>query len=77
MRLNRDENVLKRPLRRMFAWSGRFPRAADRWLRIRGAIMQHMYDGLLERMADNETKLLNAFYTFAESNQKRLAEIRG
>jgi hypothetical protein len=35
--------------------------------------MQHMYDDLVERMSDSETKLLNAFYTFAQSNQTRLS----
>jgi hypothetical protein len=36
--------------------------------------MQHMYNDMVERMSDIETKLLKAFYTFAESNQKRLSE---
>ena len=31
--------------------------------------MQHMYDNLVERMADGETRLLQAFYTFAQANQ--------
>jgi hypothetical protein len=33
--------------------------------------MHHMEDALVARIADSETKLLKAFYTFAESNQKR------
>jgi hypothetical protein len=37
--------------------------------------MQHMHDALVERIADSETKLLKAFYTFAESNQQRLAQV--
>jgi hypothetical protein len=39
------------------------------------AEMQHIHDALIERMADGETKLLKAFYTFAETNQQRLALI--
>jgi hypothetical protein len=35
----------------------------------------HMYNDLVERIADGETRLLKAFYNFAESNQKRVAEI--
>jgi hypothetical protein len=30
--------------------------------------MQQVYDNLVEQLADRETKLLKAFYTFAESN---------
>ncbi|MFY9726661.1 MAG: hypothetical protein WB579_10180 [Bryobacteraceae bacterium] len=37
--------------------------------------VHHMYDALVERIADSETKLLKAFYTFAESNQTRMATI--
>ncbi len=37
--------------------------------------MQHTHDSLIERMAGSETKLLKAFYTFADSNQVRLAEV--
>jgi hypothetical protein len=37
--------------------------------------MQHMYDSLTELIRDNETKLLQAFYTFAESNQKRISAV--
>jgi len=37
--------------------------------------MNHIHDVLVERIADSETKLLKAFYTFAESNQTRLATI--
>jgi hypothetical protein len=31
--------------------------------------MQHQYDDLKETIRDSETKLLQAFYSFAESNQ--------
>ena len=34
-------------------------------------------DELLEAIRDTETKLLRAFYDFADSNQKRLAERTG
>jgi hypothetical protein len=37
--------------------------------------LHHVHDALVERIADSETKLLKAFYTFAESNQTRLASI--
>ena len=37
--------------------------------------VHHVHDALVERIADSETKLLKAFYTFAESNQRRLASI--
>jgi hypothetical protein len=30
--------------------------------------MQHQYDDLKETLRDSETKLLQAFYSFAESN---------
>ena len=36
---------------------------------------QHGFDDLKETLRDSETKLLQAFYTFAESNQK--ATLRG
>jgi hypothetical protein len=39
--------------------------------------MQHMHDSLVERIVDSETKLLQAFYTFAQSNQQRLAQVEG
>ena len=39
------------------------------------AEMNHQYDDLKETLRDSETKLLKAFYTFAESNQTRLAAI--
>jgi len=32
--------------------------------------MQHMHDNLVERMADGETRLLQAFYTFAQTSQQ-------
>lgn len=34
--------------------------------------MQHTHDELIERMADSETRLLDAFYSFAKSNQTRI-----
>ena len=37
--------------------------------------MQHQYDDLKETLHDAETKLLQAFYTYAESNQKRMASV--
>jgi len=36
--------------------------------------MQHMNDNLVERMADGETRLLQAFYTFAQTNQQRIGQ---
>ena len=37
--------------------------------------MNHSYNALVDRIAECETKLLQAFYTYAESNQKRVAAI--
>lgn len=34
--------------------------------------MHHSYNDLVERITDSETRLLKAFYSFAETNQKRL-----
>jgi hypothetical protein len=34
--------------------------------------MNHAYNDLVERITDGETRLLKAFYGFAESNQKTL-----
>jgi DNA repair exonuclease SbcCD ATPase subunit len=39
--------------------------------------VNHMCNDLVERIADAETRLLKAFYNFAESNQQRLAQIDG
>ena len=36
--------------------------------------MQHMFDNLVERMADTETRLLQAFYGFADSINKRVLQ---
>ena len=50
---------------------------------LRGAVdqlraeMNHQYNDLVERIADSETKLLQAFYSFAESNQQRIALVEG
>jgi hypothetical protein len=37
--------------------------------------MNHQFNDLVERISDSETKLLQAFYTYAESNSKRVAAI--
>jgi hypothetical protein len=37
--------------------------------------MHQQYDDLKETIRDSETKLLKAFYSFAESNQQRLAQV--
>jgi hypothetical protein len=34
--------------------------------------MQHMHDDFIESARDGETRLLEAFYTFAKTNQARL-----
>lgn len=39
------------------------------------ADLNDLRDELIEVMRDTETKLLRAFYNFAESNQKRLSEV--
>ena len=39
------------------------------------ADLNALRDELIEVMRDTETKLLRAFYNFAESNQKRLSEV--
>jgi hypothetical protein len=39
------------------------------------ADMKVREDRLIEVLRDNETKLLKAFYSFAQSNQTRMAEI--
>jgi chromosome segregation ATPase len=36
--------------------------------------MQHTHDDLVERIADMQTGMLKAFYSFAESNQTRLTD---
>jgi len=38
---------------------------------------QHGFDHLAESIHDSETRLLKAFYTFAESNQQRLSQVEG
>jgi hypothetical protein len=35
----------------------------------------HGFDHLKEAVRDNQTEVLKAFYSFAESNQKRISEI--
>jgi transposase len=37
--------------------------------------MNHQYNDLVERIADSETKLLQAFYSFAQSNQQRFTQV--
>ena len=37
----------------------------------------HNYNDIVERISDSETKLLGAFYSFAQSNQKRMVELEG
>jgi len=39
--------------------------------------MNHSYADLAERISDGETRLLKAFYDFAQSNQKRMTEVEG
>ena len=39
------------------------------------ADLNDLRDELIEVIRDTETKLLRAFYNFAESNQKRLSEV--
>jgi uncharacterized membrane-anchored protein YhcB (DUF1043 family) len=39
--------------------------------------MNHGYNDLVERMADAETRLLKAFYDFAQSNQQRVTVLEG
>jgi hypothetical protein len=36
--------------------------------------MSHGYNDIVERIADSETRLLKAFYAFAESNDKRMIQ---
>jgi 4-hydroxyphenylpyruvate dioxygenase-like putative hemolysin len=38
---------------------------------------QHGFDHLAEAIHESETRLLKAFYTFAESNQQRLTQVEG
>ena len=38
--------------------------------------MQHLYDDLKQTLRDSETKLLQAFDSFAESNQQRLVLVQ-
>jgi hypothetical protein len=42
-----------------------------------GADLNQLEERLTERIHDSETRLLKAFYTFAESNQQRLAQVEG
>jgi chromosome segregation ATPase len=39
--------------------------------------VNHGYRDLVERIGDSETRLLRAFYDFAQSNQKRMMELEG
>jgi hypothetical protein len=37
--------------------------------------MNHGYNDLIERITDGETRVLKAFYGYAESNQKRMEQL--
>ena len=39
--------------------------------------VNHGYADIVERISDGETRLLKAFYDFAQSNQKRMTELEG
>ncbi len=41
------------------------------------AEVNHGYRDLVERISDGETRLLKAFYSFGQSNNKRIAEVEG
>ena len=41
------------------------------------AEVNHGYSDLVERITDSETRLLKAFYNFAQSNSKRMTELEG
>ncbi|HEV3200710.1 MAG TPA: hypothetical protein VGZ73_22560 [Bryobacteraceae bacterium] len=55
----------------------RRPTAVKQWKRdlelLRSRIGRH-HDHVIERMRDDETRLLEALYSFAESNRRPLAE---
>ena len=36
--------------------------------------VNHVHDDLVERIRDSETKLLQAFYSFADTNNKRFIQ---
>jgi|HubBroStandDraft_1064217.scaffolds.fasta_scaffold36197_4 hypothetical protein len=46
----------------------------EKFGQLRGE-MNHNFADLAQRISDRETRLLKAFYDFAESNQKRMTEI--
>ena len=37
----------------------------------------HQYNDIVERISDSETKLLKAFYSFGQTNSKRMVELEG
>lgn len=39
--------------------------------------MNHQYSDVVERITDAETRLLKAFYSFGESNNKRVIQLEG
>jgi hypothetical protein len=39
--------------------------------------MNHQYNDLMDRITDSETKLLKAFYSFAQTNSQRIVEPEG
>ncbi len=49
----------------------KFEQLEQKFEQLRGE-MSHGYADLAERISDSETRLLKAFYDFAQSNQKRL-----
>ena len=56
------------------ATKGDFADLEQKFEQLRSEI-NHTYADLVERMSDGETRLLKAFYSFAESNQKRQEEV--
>jgi hypothetical protein len=39
--------------------------------------MNHQYRELVERISDTQTEVLRAFYSFAQTNNKRVLEVEG
>jgi hypothetical protein len=39
--------------------------------------INHQYRELVERISDTQTELLRAFYSFAQTNNKRVLEVEG
>ncbi len=70
--LNRVEQKLGADLNRVEAKLGADLNRVEEQLRSE---FQHGFDHLAEAIHDSETRLLKAFYTFAESNQQRLTQV--